>query len=70
MHPHTQHEIMNARVAELRREADQARLARAVRLANRERQRDSSLRLPRLGALAQRLLCLPRRWQPSRRPAS
>jgi hypothetical protein len=70
MHPHVQREITNARVADLHREAEQARLARAVRLAHRERRRDSPPRLPRLGALAQHLLCLPRRWQPSRRSAS
>jgi hypothetical protein len=67
MHPTAHYELMQARVADLHRQAERRSLALAARKTRRsQRERSTSRR----GELAQRLFRLPRRWQPSRDTAS
>jgi hypothetical protein len=67
MHPSTHYELMQTRVADRHREAEQARLAQAAARGRRaHRQRGASPR----SELVRRLFRVPRRWQPSRDAAT
>jgi hypothetical protein len=67
MHPTAHYELMQARVADLHRQAERRNLVQAARQTRRARRQPST---PRRSDLARRLFRLPRRWQPSRDAAS
>lgn len=69
MHPHVQYELMQARTADLHRQAERRQLALAARQARRARH-ERQHPAPRRSDLAQRLWCMLLGWQPSRRSAS
>jgi hypothetical protein len=55
MHPYTQYQLVNTRVAEMRSQAEHSRIVREARRAGRTQQRDAVRRIPGPSAMLHHL---------------